>query len=129
LSASCGGLDHELRPLGEPISTSGSARLSVPDTLEPPDWQHKNTGPAGALLGRTGNPELGLPCKRAQRLDPSGTTSGPGLYKNQNIPHLIIVNADDQGSQTRAAYTRVSLNLRRGRADCSQICQERPRIR
>jgi len=65
LHASCSGFDHERFPLGEPNSSTATAKLSVPDTLEPPDRKHENAGPAGTLLSRPGDPELRLPGKRA----------------------------------------------------------------
>jgi len=95
LDASCGGLDHEPIPLSELVSSTVTAKLSVPDTLESTDGKHENARPAGALLSWTGDPKLGLPPKRAQRLDPSGTPAGSSSHQGQNIAHLIVINADD----------------------------------
>jgi hypothetical protein len=121
LYASCGGLNHERCPLGQPARFSVTAKLSVPDTLEPPDWKHKYAGSAGALLRRTGDPELRLPGKWAQRLDASGTSAGPGSHERQDITYLIVIDASDQCCQTRVADGGVSLDLSGGGPNRGQI--------
>jgi hypothetical protein len=121
LGASCGGFDHEPFPLVEPCTVTIAAKLRVPDSLELPDRKHKHTCAAGALFGRTRDPEFGLPGQRPQWLDSSRTPAGPGLDKGQDITHLIVIDPDHQRGQPCAADCRVTLDLRRGRADRCQI--------
>jgi hypothetical protein len=123
LHTPCGGLDHERCPLGEQVYFTATAKLSVPDTLEPSDRKYKNTGPAGALFSRTGYPELCLRCKRPQWFDASGSTAGPRSHQRQDISHLVIIYADDECRLAGAADCRVSFDLRRGRPNRGQIGQ------
>jgi hypothetical protein len=64
LDATCGSFDHEPFPLGEPLTASLTASLSVPDTLELPDRKDKHAGTTRALLCRTRDPEFRLPGER-----------------------------------------------------------------
>jgi len=129
LGASCGGLDHEPCPLDQPVVFGVVARLSVPDTLEPSDRKDENARASGALFGRTGDPEFGLTGKRPQRFDPSRAPAGPRPYECQDVAHLIVIDADDQCRESRAAHRRVSLDLRRRRPDRGKIRQEGFRVR
>jgi hypothetical protein len=81
------------------------------------------------LFSRTGNPEFGLTGKRPQRFDSSRPTASPRLYEGQDVADLIVVDADDQCRQSRAAHRRISFDLRRGRSKRGKIRQERLRIR
>jgi len=121
LDASCGGLDHEPIPLSELVSSTVTAKLSVPDTLESADRKHENARPAGASLSWTGDPKLGLRSKRAQRLDPSGTPAGSSSHQGQDISDLIVVHANDECRQAGIADGRVSLDLGRGGANRGQV--------
>jgi hypothetical protein len=125
LDASCGGFDHEPFPLGELVTFSVVAGLSVPDTLELSDRKHEYTGAARALLGWSGDPEFRLPGERAQRLDSPQAPAGPGPDKGQDMTHLIILDPDDQCGRSRASHCRVTLDLRCRRADGGQIRQQR----
>jgi hypothetical protein len=123
LHASRGGLDHERAPLSESVRFTVTAKLSVPDTLEPSDRKHENTGAAGALFSRTGNPELRLRCKRPQRFDPSGPPAGPGSHESQDVSDLVVIHADDECRLAGAADCRVAFDLSRGRPNRGQIGQ------
>jgi hypothetical protein len=81
LHTSCGGLDHERCPLSEPMKSIITAKLSVPDALETPDWKHEYAGTAGALLNWTWDPELCQAPSRAQRLNSSGASTGPRTHE------------------------------------------------
>jgi hypothetical protein len=123
LHASCGGLDHERCPLSEPVSFTVTAKLSVPDTLEPSDRNHENAGPASALFRRSGNPEFRQRRKRAQWLDATGTSAGPRSHERQDISYLVVINADHERRLTRAADCGVTFDLSRGRPNRGQIGQ------
>jgi len=82
LGASRGGFDHENFPLGELVSISITAGLSVPDTLKSSDRKHENTGTACALFGRPRDPEFRLPGERTQWFDPAYTPAGSSSDKS-----------------------------------------------
>jgi hypothetical protein len=100
-----------------PITLSFATRLSVPDALELTDRKDEHTGAARTLLDRSRYPELRLLGEWPQRLDSSYAPPGPSPDKGQNVVHLIVMDPDDQGSQSSAADCRVALDLRRGRAN------------
>jgi hypothetical protein len=100
-----------------PITVSVATRLSVPDALELTDRKDEDTSAARTLLDRSRDPELRLLGEWAQRLDSSYAPPGPGPDKGQDVVHLIVMDPDDQGSQSSAADCRVALDLRRGRAN------------
>jgi hypothetical protein len=111
LSASCGGFDHVLRPLGSSTLMSIATHLSVPDALEPSDRKDKHARPPHPLFSRTRDPELCSLGYRPQGLSLPGTTSSPRLNQHHHVVNEIIFDTKDHCGQSSAADRGIALNL------------------